>query len=664
MKWFGKLLLVVVIAGTTATKMTAQEPAEWEYWYVAEDDEEGRAGEQLQETFSELSEHPLNLNTASREELERLPFLSAQQTEDLQEYIYRYGPMRSLAELAMVRSIDYRTRRMLYTIAYVDSTEQRATRPKMRDIMKWGRNEVVGMASIPFYQRAGDRNGYLGYPYKFWTKYQFHYGSFVKAGVVFAQDAGEPFFANRNRHGFDYASAYLLLQQWGRLKALAVGRYRVHFGLGLAMNNDFSLGKLATLQGLGRQTNAIRSHSSRMESNYLQGIAATVETIKNLDLTAFVSYRDIDATLNADGTIATILTSGYHRTPSEMQRKHNARQTAAGMHLRYFNHGFHVGMTALHTSFNRPLQPDKRQRYRAYYPTGSAFWNASVDYGYQSHFLTLAGETATGDCKALATLNTLSLKVSNALTLTALQRFYSYRYSAIFAQSFSDGGHIQNESGVYLGAQWQPSRRLSVAAYADISYAPWARYLISRSSYSHDYLATASYQWRNFTLSGRYRLRLRQRDNSDKTDLIDRNEQRARLSVGYEQQGWTLKTQADWAQADIQNRSIGWMLTQNVAYNAPKLRIGLTAGYFHTDDYNSRVYAYERGPLYTLNFPMFYGKGLRTALFTQVQLSKNAHFIGKIGNTHYFDRETIGTALQQINGSDKTDLELQLRWKF
>lgn len=650
-------------AGKYFDRETAEVPF-FDEWYLAEDDEDGLGGEQLQELLNELAEHPMNLNTASREDLERLPFLTARQTEDLQEYVYRYGPMRSMNELTMVRSIDFRTRQMLYSVAFVDSIATKPPLPSLKDILKRGRSEMVTAASIPFYKRLGDRNGYLGYPYKFWTRYQFRYGPFVKAGVVAAQDAGEPFFANRNSSGFDYASPYLLLQKWGRLKALALGRYRVHMGLGLAMNNDFSMGKVGSLQGLGRQTNTIRAHSSRLASNYLQGAAATVEVIKGLDLTAFFSHRNIDATLNSDGTIATILTSGYHRTQSEMDRKHNARQNAMGTHLSYFNKGFLVGLTAVQTSFNTPLQPDTRQQYRQYYAMGKSFWNASVDYGYRSYFLTFAGETATGGCKAVATLNTLSLRLTSCLTLTALQRFYSYRYNALFANSFSDGGHIQDESGVYVGAQWTPTRRLTMAGYADVAYAPWPRYMISKASYSHDYLATAAYQWRQFTLTGRYRLRLRQRDNGAKTALISHNEQRARVALSYEHGRWMLKTQADMAVADMQKRSLGWMMTENIAYDASILRFGLTAGYFHTDDYNSRVYTYERGMLYMLNFPMFYGKGLRTALFFQLNASKNLHFIGKIGNTHYFDRTTIGTALQQINGRNKTDLDLQLRWKF
>ena len=72
-------------------------------------DDEAQAG-QLADSYEQLEQlaaHPLDLNRCTREELEQLPFLTMQQVMDIQEYLYRYGPMRSLGELRMVRSLDH-----------------------------------------------------------------------------------------------------------------------------------------------------------------------------------------------------------------------------------------------------------------------------------------------------------------------------------------------------------------------------------------------------------------------------------------------------------------------------------------------------------------------------------------------------------------------------
>lgn len=520
--------------------------------------------------------------------------------------------------------------------------------------------------NIPCYDREGDRNGYLGYKYKHWLRYTFTYGQFVKAGIVASQDAGEPFFAGKNSSGYDYYSAYVLLRNLGPMKTLAVGRYRLRFGMGLILNNSFGLGKLNTLATLGRSTNHILAHSSRSEANYLQGAAATVTVAKGLDLTAFASWRKIDATLNKDSnSIATILTSGYHRTQSEMDRRRNASVTLLGGNINYFRNGFHVGITGFHASYNKELEP-KEGLFRQWYPRGKDFWNASIDYGYASNRLNISGETATGNCNHVATINSISYQLLHNLSLMALQRYYPYQFYSLYSESFADGGSVSNESGIYFGGNWQPARGLNVMFYTDYAYFPWAKYMVSESSHAWDNFVQLSLQRRAWTFLARYRLRQRERDNADKSGLITRNEHRGRLSLGYAGTGgWTSTLQVDGALCNQPSgNSRGYMLSEQASWHWRWLRVNGMVGYFNTDDYDSRVYTYERGVLYTFSFPMFYSEGIRYALSARADVGKWLMVIVKAGTTDYFDRQTISSGLQQINQSSKTDIEVQLRVKL
>lgn len=657
--------LCFVLAVLTATAQEARR--DWETLLeevMTAEDMESEAWEENFELLSELAEHPIDLNHATREELERLPFLSAQQVEELQAYIYQYGGMRSLGELAMIESLDRTHQQLLSCFIYLGKEKAKGF-PSLRTIAKYGKHDFVGSVKIPFYNRAGDDNGYLGYKYRHSLRYTFSYSDFVKIGFTAAQDAGEPFFANKNSMGYDHYSFYVALRRLGRLKALVIGRYKLRMGLGLVLNNSYGYGKMSVLSSLGRSTNDMRGHSGRSSANYLQGAAATVEVAKGIDLTAFVSWRKIDATLNSgDSTIATILTSGYHRTESELARKNNASQTLAGGNLHWFYKGFHVGATALYTSFDKPLQP-KNALYRRYYPTGKKFWNASIDYGYMGPRISFSGETAMGDSHALATLNALTVKASSTLSLTAVQRFYSYKYYSLFSESFADGSRIQNESGIYVGANWQPLRGLSLTTYFDYAYSPWAKYQVDFSSNSFDYLLQGTYSTERWSLSGRYRIRVREKNNEEKTALIKETVQRARLAFTYNGGTWTSKTQADYAHSDYKTKSRGYMLSETFSITPLSwLQVNATFAYFHTDDYSSRLYAYERGPLYTFSFPAYYGEGIRYALFARVAAIKNVTLIAKVGTTNYFDRAQISSGLQQIDASAMTDLELQVKWRF
>ncbi|MBP5570852.1 MAG: helix-hairpin-helix domain-containing protein [Prevotella sp.] len=627
------------------------------------EDVESTEWEGAYETMSEMAAHPLDINTATREDLQQLPFLSDREVEEIAEYVHRYAPLRSMGELAMIPSLSYENRQLLRHFFYIGKEKEQGF-PDWKEILGNGGHTLLATGKIPLYRRRGDEEGYLGYPYRHSLRYSFDYGHYVKVGLVGAQDAGEPFFANRNKEGYDFYSFFVILRNMGRLKTLATGRYRVGYGMGLVINNDFSLGKLGMLSTLGRSLNNIRGHSSTMQANYLQGAAAKIELLKGLDLNVFASWRKIDATLTDEGFIQTIRTDGYHRTQTEMDRKNNAEQMVAGGHVNYFLRGFHAGITGTFSHLSRDLHPATTAVYRRFYADGNDIWNASVDYGYTGARLSFNGETATGSCGAVATLNSLSWKVSGELSLMAVQRFYSKKYYALFSHGFSEGGRIQNESGLYVGATWQPSRNLQLMAYSDYAYFPWPRYQVSEASHTWDHLVQMTWKPSQWKVGMRYRLKRREQDSEEGLPLRWKSEHRGRLFAEYDGGMWSSRAQGDIAYSAFSENSFGWMVSEQVQCSFQWLKASASIAYFHTDDFDSRLYAYERGLLYSFNFPVFYGEGIRYWVMAQADVMRNLAVTVKVGTTNYFDRSVIGTGYQQVNHSAITDVEIQGRVRF
>lgn len=627
---------------------------------IKESDKEG-----IFALLSELAEHPLDLNTATREDLERIPFLNAQQIEDIQAYVYQYHGMRTLGELSMIESLDFQRRQLLSYFVYLSPVSDNKPFPSLKEILSKGHHTLLFTCKAPFYQRKGDINGYLGYPYKHSFRYNFHYNDYFQIGLIGAQDAGEPFFSNKNKFGYDHYSFYIQLRKLGKIKDLVLGRYKLSFGQGLVINNTLSFGKYAALSTLGRQTNGIRVYSSRSSINYLQGAAATIELAHNLDLTTFLSYRTIDATLTSDGDIKTILNSGYHRTAKEMERKDNASQFTTGGNLNWRCGRVTLGLTALFTHFDKALNPKTDLYYRRYAPSGNDFWNVGINYSYVRKRWSLAGETATCNGGTLATINNISVQVKSNLSLLAMQRYYRYDYTGLFAHGFAEGGKIQNENGLLLGTNWEIKHGLSLIAYTDYSYFSHPRFGSHTASHTWDNVLNLYYTHKVWSLCAGYKLKLREKDDFNKTALINEITQRGRLTLNYKAKTWVSKTQLDISACHNLNNSIGYMASENVTW-VPNSWLQLTAllGYFHTDDFSSRIYIYERRPLYSFSFPSFYGIGLHYALFARAELSPNLALILQSSTTSYFDRDKISSGLQQINGSTKSDLELQIRWKF
>ena len=562
----------------------------------------------------ELEQHPININKATREDLEQLPFLSAQQVEALMEYKYRYGGMKSLAELMMIREIEPQMRKLLGCFIYAGEESKSKIRTK---------HELIACYKVD---------------YRHWFRYQMEQGDKLKLGLVASQDADEPFFSGKNKLGYDYYSPYLQLKKLGRLETLVLGNFRVSMGMGMVMNNSFSLGKIATLQNLGRNANGLRAHSSR-SLGFLQGAGATINLGRGIKTTAFVSYTPMDATLNSDGSARTIITTGYHRTETELAKKNNLHALKTGGTIKYNGGRVHLALNALYAHLDRRLSPSKTQLYNYFKPEGTDFMNASVDYGYRGRRFTLNGETAIDGNGHIATINTISLTTNSGLNLMALQRFYSYQYTSLDAQSYSDCGRVQNESGVYIGLSWQLSPKWQLAAYADYAYHPWSLYRKASSSYSLDNLMQCSFTSNHWKLMARYRLKAYEKEH------------RARISAEYTTENFSARTQFDGGYC-AENEERGVMLSGNLAYAYHWFRMNAGVGYFNTDSYNSRVYLYESGPLYTYSMQQFYGEGMRYWLMLRANLGKHFMLTAKVGVTNCFDRK------------DKTDIDLQLRMKI
>ena len=132
-----------------------------------------------------------------------------------------------------------------------------------------------------------------------------------------------------------------------------------------------------------------------------------------------------------------------------------------------------------------------------------------------------------------------------------------------------------------------------------------------------------------------------------------------------------LKTQVDAARVTYKQTDTGYAVSQMATFSpAPSSgatsRFSLHASitYFNSDAYNSRLYVYERSPLYSFYSPSFYGEGIRYTFMAKANVLKRLAVTAKIGITNYFDRSTIGSDNQMIDASSQTDLDLQLKWKI
>ena len=119
---------------------------------------------ELEELSTRLQE-PVNLNTATREQLEQFPFLSDIQIEHLLAYIYIHGQMKTIYELQLIEDMDRQTIQHLLPFVCIKAiNNEPAFRWKslLKSAAKYGKNEVLTRTDIPFYKRKGYEHTYLG----------------------------------------------------------------------------------------------------------------------------------------------------------------------------------------------------------------------------------------------------------------------------------------------------------------------------------------------------------------------------------------------------------------------------------------------------------------------------------------------------------------------
>ncbi len=619
------------------------------------------------EELSHRMTDKLNLNTATRQQLEMFPFLSDIQVENLLAYVYIHGEMQTLYELQLVEELDKETIERLLPFVCV-APSRKEVFPSLKRILNYGKHEATARFDVPFYTRKGYEKSYLGPSLYHSLRYNFRYGDRLQVGVTGEKDAGEPFFALHDKQGYDYYSFYLLMKDCGRLRALAVGNYKVSFGQGLVLGNGFGLGKTFSLTTVENKSEGFRKHSSSDEYNYFRGVGATVRLASRWQASAFYSHRRMDGVVK-DGEITSIYKTGLHRTESEAAKKHAFVMQATGGNISYEGSHLSVGTTGVYYFFDRTYEPNLR-KYARYNLRGNHFYNVGVDYKLRLGRFAWVGEAAKGK-RGYAFLNQLRYQAGGNYKVMLIHRFYSYDYWGMFAHSFGESSALQNENGWFLAAEASPFTRWRFFGAIDFFSFPWWKYRISRPSQGVDGMFQATFmpneQW---SMYANYRFKRKERDvtGSGGKNILPTYHHKARYRLSYAQGIWSLRTTFDYnhfSQPPLQY-SQGWQVTQLCSVQLPffPLSASLQGTYFHTDDYDSRVYAYEKGLLYTFYTPSFYGRGFRFSAHLRYDFREWLMLIAKFGQTIYQDRDEIGSGNDLIRGNRKSDLQVQARLKF
>jgi len=651
---------------------------------IAESSDEELDYSQLYEDLYYYAQNPLNLNTTTREDLEKIQFLSDFNIEDILEYQRTARDMKSIYELQLLESFSDEDIKHILPFVTVASKEDKSI-PNLKQVIKYGRNNLFLRTQFLTQQQKGYTDDvdidkrYQGNRFKYYTRYQFQYKQKIKFGFTAEKDAGEAFFKSSEKQGFDYYSAHLEANNIGLFKTITLGDYQVRLGQGLIAWSGLSQGKSSYVMSIRKKYDGLRKYSSTDENKFMRGAGATVQ-IGEVALTGFVSYKFIDGNIDFIDTITNDIqnvtsfqTTGMHRNLGELEDKHSVSEFIYGGNASWRHKSFKIGASYIQYLFGTELNKNTKP-YNQFDFQGDRGVNASVDYQANYKNLYFFGEEAISHTGGYALLNSVLMKLAPQFSLALLQRYYTKDYQAYYAAAFAEQSKTTNEKGMYFGTEMHPIRKLKVSAYFDTYSFPWMKFRTYAPSSGVDFFTEADYSINRYVDAYvRYKQESKSQNSSleytGPVPIIPTQKKQLRFHLNYQlARNLILKNRFEFAQystSETDNEN-GWMIFQDVNYQFSSfpLKLNMRIAFFDAP-YNARIYAYENDILYGYSIPGYSGQGIRTYLTLKYTVIKNFIDIWlRYANFSYADRDVIGSSYDEIQGINKSEIKFQVRIKF
>lgn len=642
------------------------------YEQYAEESEDYTDTDTYTDDLMQLYEQPINLNNCTREDLQKIVFLSDKQIEELLFYVYKRGKMSELYELQLVEGLDMTDIRRILPFVKIGASNPENEKASIKDMLKYGKQELYTQFDRTIESKSGylpdKKTGLVDYIGNAWhhsLKYRYRYHDQWLLSYTAEKDAGEK--SNR----YDSYGASLMKQGKGLLKTLILGDYTVSFGQGLLMNQGFRRGKQADTGNTFARNQGFKRFTSVNEYNFFRGIAVSLQ--KNpFSLDVFSSFRKLDADTSG-GVFSSVYKTGYHRSKSELDKKYALHQWVYGLHLKYKHPHFEAGMNLYQTFFHLPMVLTGYP-YQYFQFSGKEQSGISLYYRTVYHLFQLFGEVASTGKNALASLQGCSFSPVDAVEMTCIYRNYTPQYNGLFASSFGEGSKVSNEEGLYLGANWQLSYDWKLNFYADYYRLPWLKFNVDAPTFGKDFSLGFQYQVHSdFQISGRVKAEESTQTFQQDVNVLEQpgkvHKAILKCKSDYQKGGFEFSNGMDISFTESLGISgKGFDLYQGIEYRSDdgQYRVGGRLIFFDAVNYANRLYLYEDDILYAFSVPMLSGKGSRFYIHAHWKLpGDRIGFWIKYAQTRYADdRTVISSGNEMINGNKKSEIRFLMRVKL
>ena len=627
----------------------------------------------LKLNYKENKIQQLNINEATKEDLQRFGEFTSTQIESFLNYRKSIGKFISKYELQSIPNWDILLIKKLNLFMGINNKNDFFN--SIPIALKEGKQMLLirtrkGIEkSIGYdYDTSTKTKKYTGIPASFSLKYQFKFEQEFKFGILIENDAGERFSLNRKTKGFDFISVHLYKKSNGFLQLLCVGDYTLNIAQGLIQWQTMGVKKSTEVNSIKHESEIIKPCQSFNEINFHRGFCIGIKKFQT-NAVVFYSNRNIDANTTIDSSNQIIASSfnylGLHRTENEIANKKNLNQQVFGLSLNRNFKNILISANALCYTFKFPLQKQNLP-YNLFALNGKRLTSFSIGYSFTKSNTHFFGETAFS-YKGFATINGLLSAISGKTDISILYRNISKSFQSLNANAFTENSSVNNEKGLYFGISIRPQTRWQINVAADFFSMPWLEYQINAPSTGMNFLIRIT-NTPNKRLSAVFTIRhqISQTSSSENNNYIikplsevERNSLRCHLSKIISP-SLTMRGRMEFqtVKTPSLSKNVGFLFFTEMVYKSLKNHISsnLRIAYFDCTNYDSRIYAFENDLSNSYALPAYYDNGFRYFLNIQYVINKKIHCRLKFSQNIYPGKKEIGTGYDLIKGCKKTQI--------
>lgn len=595
----------------TCSITLAQEEAMEE---IAESAVDHEPQQDINEMYGAGFSNKYNINSITEAMLESLFVLKPSQIKQFILYRKNFGDFISLMELQAVPEWDAFTIRKILPMLNLQT--ELPLVPAIKQRIKEGGHKLL-------YRTGGqsksdnENEDTLKNQYKQLVSYRFNFRDLLRWGITVEKDAGEKSF-------IDHYSLFASISKKGILKNMVLGDYTVNMGQGLIHWQGYALGRSSNMMSCFRQGELFRPHSGTDENRFCRGIAVQLQK-NTVELAAFLSNKKIDANIITDTAsnkawASSMLLSGLHRTKNEMNDKKTLQTFMVGANLKVNTKLGKTSLNIINTAFDHPIKK-RDEPYNRFAISGNQWQNASIDHSISTRIGFLFGEMAVDKKANKAIIVGLIKSLGSTLDIAILYRNMGVKFRSLASNVFSESQESGNEKGYFFNINYSPS--------------PLHRFEIFADQYQQD--------WPTFSTPGKktgniYSFQYTYRPNK-KTEVYgriqsDNNSVKLRIHASFMPiSGLTCRLRNEMVSIQsVTGKTERGQLTYAELIYKPALQpfsASARFSFYDTENYATRIYAYERDLPAYYAVPPHYGEGTKSYLVVQYKMRKSLQCAGK-----------------------------------